>query len=156
MAFEKGFHNPYSELHEQTKYRFAEIELKRALTAITALYKPRYTPKMSALSTIYDYLVPNNLKTPEYETEFTEAFNSPYFNQPNKNEVIHYLIARGHSYNKIRSLTSAAFNTISKMKYDQPIYYPVFKQWTPDMLHKWNELKTHFNLFNEDLAHTKE
>jgi hypothetical protein len=156
MAFEKAFHNSYNELPIPTQYRFAEIEIKRALSALVTLYKPRYTPRMSALSTIYDYLTPDNLKTDEYETEFTEAFNSPYFNQPNKHEVIHYLIARGHSYTKIRNLTSAAFNTISKMKYDHPIYYPVFKHWTPDMLNRWNELKKHFNLFDEDLAHMKE
>jgi hypothetical protein len=156
MTFKKPFENSYSDLSEQTQYRFAEIELKRALSALITIYKPRYTPRMSAISTFYDYLTPNELKTPDYEKEFIDAFSSPYFNQPNKHEVIHYLIARNHSYTKIRNLTSAAFNTISKMKYDQPIYYPVFKQWTPDMLARWNELKKHFNLFDEELAHLKE
>ena len=156
MAFEKAFENNYNDLEEQTKYRFAEIEMKKALTALVALYKPRYTPRMSALSTLYDYLTPTPLKVPEYEAEFMEAFSSSYFNQPRKDEVIHYLIAKGHSYTKIRNLTSAAFNTISKLKHDNPIYYPVFKHWTPEMLHAWNDLKQHFNLFNEDLAHMKE
>jgi hypothetical protein len=156
MAFERAFQNSYQELPETTKYRFAEIELKHGLNVITTLYKPRYTPRMSAISTLYDYLTPNELKNPEYERDFIEAFSSPYFNQPNKHELLHYLMARNHSYTKIRNLTSASFNTIAKMKYDQPNYYPVFKQWTPDMLARWDELKQHLNLFNEELAHTKE
>jgi hypothetical protein len=156
MAFKREYEKNYNELPENTQYRFAEIELKHSLSAILTLYKPRYTPRMSALTTLYDYLTPDNLKTPEYEKDFVEAFNSSYFNQPNKFELLHYLMARNHSYTKIRNLTSASFNTISKLKYDQPIYYPIFRHWTPDMLARWNELKKHFNLFNEELAHLKE
>lgn len=156
MAFKREYKNNYSDLAENTQYRFAEIELKHAVNLLVTLYKPRYTPRMSAINTLYDCLTPEHLKTPEYEQHFLEAFSSQYFNNPSKFETLHYLMAKNHSYTKIRNLTGVAFNTISKVKYDDPIYYPVFRHWTPEMLKRWNELKAIFNLFNEELAHLKE
>lgn len=156
MAFKREYKNNYSELPQETKYRFAEIEMKHTLNILTTLYRPRYTPRMSAINTLYDYLTPEHLKTPEYEQHFLEALSSQYFNSPSKFELLHYLMARNHSYTKIRNLTGSAFNTISKIKYDNPFYYPVFRHWTPEMLNHWNDLKQHFNLFNEELAHLKE
>jgi hypothetical protein len=156
MAYEKAFQNHYHELDANTQYRFAEIELRNAVSSLITLFKPKYTPRLNALNTLYDYLIPKNLQNPEMEEQFVKAFSSHHFAQPGKHEVIYYLIARNHSYAKIRDLTNASFNTIAKMRFDNPIYYPVFEKWDEEILNRWNDLKTIFNLFNENLAHMKE
>jgi hypothetical protein len=156
MVFEKAFENSYHDLPIQTKYRFAEIEISKGINTLTRFYKYEPNARQKAAYTIYNAIVPNIRKIEEFESRFFDVLSSTYFNQPNKNELIHYLIIRGHSYTKIRNLTSASFNTISKMRYGLPTYFPVFNMWNEEMLHNWNDIKTNLNLFNEDLAHCKE
>jgi hypothetical protein len=42
------------------------------------------------------------------------------------------------------------------MRFGLPEYYPMFPNWTPDILLQWESVKKGFNLFNEELAHMKE
>ncbi len=156
MAFEKAFDNKYHELQQDTKYRFAEIEIARGINTLTKffIYEPNARQKASA--SIYNAIAPNSQKLPEFEDRFYSMLSSTYFNQPNKNELIHYLIMKGHSYQKIRDLTNASFNTISKMRYGMPTYFPIFTMWSEDMLNNWNSIKGNLNLFNEPLSHMKD
>jgi hypothetical protein len=156
MAFEKSFENNYNELSLQTKYRFAEIEISRGMNTLTRFYRFEPNARQKAAATIYNAIVPNLMKTEEFEDRFYNMLSTTYFNQPNKNELIHYLIMKGHSYTKIRNLTSASFNTISKMRYGVPTYFPIFNLWSDEMLNNWNDIKGNLNLFNEDLAHCKD
>lgn len=156
MVFEKSFENSYHELPQSTKYRFAEIELSKALNTLTRFYRNEYNPREKASLTLYSSIIPKQLQEPEYEDRFFKMLGSTYFNQPNKTELINYLIIKGHSYAKIRNLTSASFNTISKMRFGVPTYYPLFNGWNEEVLHNWNSIKEHLNLFNEELAHMKE
>jgi hypothetical protein len=153
MAFEKAFENNYHELPLQTKYRFAEIELSKGINTLTKFYKFEPNARQKASATLYNAIVPNHMKVPEFEDRFYTMLSATYFNQPNKNEIIHYLIIRGKSYTKIRNLTSASFNTISKMRYGLPSYFPIFTLWNEEMLHNWNDIKANLNLFGEDLVH---
>jgi hypothetical protein len=155
MPFEKTFENSYEELSQNTLYRFAELEISLAIPQLMNLYRNYNSPRQSAIATIFRSIIPNNMKYTELEEEFSSLLNSPYFNKPPKDQLIHYLLFKGHSYNKIRNLTSASFNTISKLKFGLPVYYPSFQRWNPEILHNWNEIKSTLNLFNEELAHIK-
>jgi hypothetical protein len=156
MPFEKIIVNAYHELNNPTKYRFAEIEIGKALSILTDLYRTKYQPRAAAVKTMYELLIPQRYQGAEMETQFIEAFRNQRTFNPPKAEVIHYLLVRGHSYTKIRNLTSASFNTIAAMRFGLPEYYPSFPNWTPDILLQWESVKKGFNLFNEELAHMKE
>lgn len=155
MAFEKAFDNTYHQLPLQTKYRFAELELAKAMNTLTRFFRYEPSARQKASGILFDAITPNSMRIPEFEDNFFNMLSSTYFNQPNKNELIHYLIAKGHSYTKIRNLTSVSFNTIAKMRYNEPYYFPIFTMWSEEMLNNWNEVKESLNLFNEELAHTK-
>lgn len=155
MAFEKAFENKYSDLDEQTKYRFAEIEIGKALATLTRLHRHTFSPRQKALNTILDLLIPKNRVNSEFEQLFVDAISSNYTVNPPKKEVIHYLMLKGHSYNKIREITRASFNTIAQRKIDFPRYYPAFSQWDSEMLQVWDGIKDAINLFDDELTHTK-
>jgi hypothetical protein len=155
MAFEKTFENSFAELPQSTVYRFAELEMALAIPQLMKIYRGYNSPRQSAISTLFRSIIPNNMKYNEMEEEFSNLLNSHYFNNPPKEQLIHYLLFKGHSYTKIRNLTSASFNTISKLRFGLPTYQPVFTRWNPEILHNWNEIRSTLNLFNEELAHTK-
>jgi hypothetical protein len=154
MAFEKVFQNTYHELEQQTKYRFAELELGKSIHQLTTLYRHTTTPRAAAHNLLTAALVQTTMNN-RNEEDFIHMLSSTYTLNPPKVELIHYLIIHGHSYNKIRELTKASFNTIAKMRYGLPIYYPTFPNWDEDMLAKWDRIKTTLNLFDEELAHLK-
>jgi hypothetical protein len=156
MVFEKSFENSYHDLPQSTKYRFAEIELSKALNTLTRFYKNEFNPREKASITLYSSITPKDLQTPEFEDRFFRTLSSTYFNQPNKIEIINYLLVKGHSYTKIRSLTSASFNTISKMRFGVPTHHPIFNLWDQEMLDNWNSIKENLNIWSESLAHMKE
>jgi uncharacterized protein YerC len=156
MAFEKAFENKYSELDAQTKYRFAEIEIGKALKTLTRLHRTQFTPRQSALTLLINLLVPSDKRNTDYEQRFVDAITSTYTVEPPKNERIHYLMMKGHTYTKIRELTKASFNTIASKKIAFPYYYPVFSQWNEEMLQNWNGIKDTLNIWDDELTHTKE
>jgi hypothetical protein len=154
MAYEKAFQNHYHELDANTQYRFAEIELGKALITLSYLYEHATTPRSAAIQHLLSALVPKI--QPQQEESFVQMLQSSYTIHPPKHELIHYLIIHGHSYKKVRDLTGCAFNTISKARMGLPQYYPHYAYWDQYALATWNKLKRTLNLFNEDLAHTKE
>jgi hypothetical protein len=156
MAFEKAFDNKYHELPTHTKYRFAELEIARAINLLTRLYRNNYLPRDSATRVIFDELAPKHMHTPEVESKFYEAFSPQFAAAHTKKELIQYLIVHGQSYTKIRNIAGVSFNRIANLRYGLPEYYPVFDRWEPEMLQKWNEMKHMFNLFDEELVHIKE
>jgi hypothetical protein len=152
MPFEKTFENSYHELSQATKYRFAEVEMYYAVQALTDLFRQEFSPRHSAIKTIFNIVIPKQLNIEEIEQHFFQLLAT----QPQKKEIIHYLLLKGHSYAKIRSVTSASPNLIAQMRYGLPIYYPRFNRWDEEMMQKWDTAKRHINLFNENLVHTKE
>jgi hypothetical protein len=155
MAFEKAFQNNYHDLDQNTKYRFAEIEIGKATITLSLLHKYHYFPIQKAHNIILDALAPKEEHSDIWKRDFQNALNSTSFTSPPKTELIHYLILKGHTYKRIRDVTSASFNTISGLRYGLPTYYPRFNRWDEDTLNKWNDIKATLNLFNEELAHTK-
>ena len=156
MPFEKGFKNEYHELEQSTKYRFAEIEISYAIKALYDLYRFTTSPRMTASTVIFRSIMPQNRQIPELEDEFYNTLQSTMFNVPTKPELVKYFIMRGHSYTKIRDLTNSSYNTIAKYRYGLPYYNPLFRNWDPEMLTNWNNIKSAINIFNESLAHCKE
>lgn len=156
MAFEKAFENKYSELDIPTQYRFAEIEIGKAVMTLSRLYRTQYAPRQSAINIITDLLVPKEKKNTAFEQLFVDSISSTYTVNPPKNEIIHYLMMKGHTYNKIRGITSASFNTIAMKKIAFPYYYPSFSQWNEEMLQNWNGIKDTINIWHDELTHTKE
>lgn len=156
MPFEKGFKNEYHELEQSTKYRFAEIEISYALKVLYPLYRYTTSPRMSASTVIFRSIAPPSVQIPEMEDEFYNVLQSTPFNVPQKTELIKYFIMKGHSYNKIRDITHASYNTIAKYRYGLPYYQPIFRLWNDEMLNNWNDIKRAINIFNEDLAHAND
>lgn len=154
MAFEKVFENKYHDLDQQTQYRFAELELGKAVQTLTTLYRHATTPRSASQNFLLGALVPKTTDT-QKEEAFFHMLSSTYTINPPKAELIHYLIIHGHSYNKIRELTKTSFNTIAKMRFGIPIYYPSYPYWDQETLMKWERIKSTLNLFNEELAHMK-
>lgn len=155
MAFEKAFTNQYHDLALSTKYRFAEIEINQAVKILTQFFRQEHSPRQKANDIIYNALAQNPNRDDEYYDVFQKTLLSTYFNNPPKSELVHYLIMKGHSYNKIRNLTGVAFNTIANMRYGLPSYQPIFTYWNEEALNNWNAVKHTLNLFSEELAHTK-
>jgi hypothetical protein len=156
MVFQKSFENAYHELDLNTQYRFAEIELSFAIKTLTVFHKMFPMPRQTSVNLLYKAIAPKVIQIPGFENKFLDAMNSTYVNNPPKPELIQYLIIRGHSYQKIREITQASFNTISKHRYGLPQYYPAFAHWSEEMMSNWNDIKYTLNLFNEETAHTKE
>lgn len=154
MAFEKVFENKYHDLDQQTQYRFAELELGKAIQTLTTLYRHHTSPRTNAHNLLLNALITPTMNN-QKEDSFINMLSSTYTLNPPKVEMIHYLIIHGHSYNKIRELTKASFNTIAKMRYGLPIYYPSFQFWDDETLQKWERIKSTLNLFDEELAHLK-
>lgn len=146
MAFKKTFVNTYHEMDQETKYRFAEMEINRALKLLTPIYG-----SVRALNQIIAFV---NVPV-QKEFDFREATQTHTFRFPIKKDEIHYLITYGQSYTKIRDITGASFNTIADLRFGFPRLYPIFKDWTPEMLHHWEVVKTTLNLFNERLIHSR-
>ena len=155
MAFEKAFENNYHDLPLHTKYRFAEIEIGLAINQLTPLMYGALSPRERSIAVIFDAIVPKAMDYDEEYNRFQQSMNTTYVNAPPTNERIHYLIAHGQSYKKIRDLTSASFNTIAKERYQTPEFQPIYPRWTEEMLLRWNKLSPIINLWNEELAHQK-
>jgi hypothetical protein len=154
MAFEKAFTKNYNELTDETRYRFAEIEIARTINQLRNAYQDSLQPTEMAVSFLYRAIIPKAIAYEETEEMFYRAMLASTTRQPSKKELIHYMIAHGQSYNKTRDLLGVSFNTISNAKYDTPIYFPTFMRWNPEMLYRWNTLKQAFNVWNEDLVHS--
>lgn len=153
MAYEKAFQNSYHDLDENTKYRFAELELQQSLKHLTRFNHYTDSPRTSAIAQLYKAITPYHQQSDEHESRFFQALSSTYFNNPPKTEVIKYLIIYAQSYNKIRSITSASPNTIAKERYGIPYFHPAFDMWNPEMLQSWNNLKNIFNVWGEKQVH---
>jgi hypothetical protein len=155
MAFEKREQlNFYHELSDNTKYRFAEIEMSQAIRQLSNLYKYEGNMYQKAARVIYRAITPPYTPAGNFEEDFISSVMSPQFMTPNKKEKIHYLIMKEHTYKTIREHTGASPNTISRMTIGLPEYYPVFQHWTPELLDQWNIIKTVVNAFNQPLLHT--
>lgn len=153
MSFEKTVEAAkYHELPDHTKYRFAELEIGKAITPLTTLHLFASTPRQAAQNLLLQALVPAQA-VPRKEHAFHEFLNAHSTIQPPKADVIQYLLVQGHSYSKIRELTSASYNTISKYKFGVPQLFPHYPYWDMEMLQKWNHIKKAINVFQENLAH---
>lgn len=155
MVFEKSFENNYNDLSQPTKYRFAELEIAKAIPTLSNLFSYQYQPKLYTINYLYLAVVPPHQQVEQEQADFEALLYSTNFNKPLKKELIHYLIASGHTYTSIRKLTKASFNTIADMRFGIPVYHPLFRYWTPESLDRWNQLKRSLNIFDEPLAHLK-
>jgi hypothetical protein len=151
MVFEKTFENSYHELSQETKYRFAEIEMYYAIDPLMEIFRQHPQPRDRAVSTIFQTCAPRNLQIDEVEVILFRALS----HKPPKNEVIQYLLLKGHSYTKIRNITNASPNSIASLRFGLPTHFPRFNRWDEEMLHKWNNMKKAINIFNDELTQTK-
>jgi hypothetical protein len=139
-TFQKYFEHHFDALPTTTVYRFAELEIAQAQGNLFAHMNP--VPMLI------------NILGPENPRILEEAMRSPHFRQTSKPEIILYMMYHHIPYKKIREVTGLSPNTISKYKYQGPdIYYPVFQEWTPEMLHRWRAFRQTQNLWLEKLIH---
>lgn len=138
-----------------TKYRFAEIEISRAIPYLAKLEEKRsYSQYSRVASRIYRRIQLLNLSE-QREAEFIEATQTPNFRQPSKKEIGIYLRYKNLSYKGIREITSMSPNTIAKLQFEAPFFTPVYQMWDQDMLAEWNDIKGGLNIWNEKLHHMK-
>jgi hypothetical protein len=154
-GFEKVVLNGYDQLPQETKYRFAEIELSYARKALNTLYQFESNPHYHADLLLYNILVPSEMQNKDIEELFDRLLMSNIFRNPLKQEKINYFRYKDASYQKIRDITGVAFNTISKMRFGNPTHYPVFPKWNKEMLMRWELTKPSINVFNEQTIPAK-
>lgn len=154
MPFEPHFETSKDVLSEQTKYRFAEIELNYALhNNLTKLF----TTTERAIDQLYFLLVPNEQSSQEKHSRWREILTSPTFIKPLKAELVYYFTQHGASYTFVRQRTGISPNTMQKLRtkhqLETPSFYAVCSFWTPEMLNRWDDVKHILNIFLEPLVH---
>lgn len=154
MAFEQQAEFDYDALPLPTKYRFAEMEIERALHVTThGLYQFDPDRNQKGFTFVFNLLFPL-LERNKNEEAFQEVIRTHTFKRPHKAELINYFLYHNLSYGQIRTLCGVSPNTISKYRFQlRPHYIPVFDAWTPDMLARWESIKHALNLWDEELAH---
>lgn len=150
-------YEPYVELNledldQNTKYRFAEIELSYAFNTAVRLFRRDSNNFLKAEVFVQRMVDPN--MSFEESGEFHDLINSPLFRKPGKIETIFYFRFNGVAYNKITKITGISPNTISKNKfYDYRERFPIWPRWTPERLSYWNMQKGMLNIYNQPLHH---
>lgn len=156
MPFEQLSEYDYSNLPEETIYRFAEIEINQAIKVMNQVY--RNFPDSHALANkfVYEQLFYYSERTSETQSNWAEALADRFFKMPPKFELINYFLYHHLSYTQIRKLMTASPNTISKCRFQPaPFYTAIYRHWNPEMLVRWNNIKDHLNLWHESLAHSE-
>lgn len=153
MPFEQQAEYDYSNLPEETIYRFAEIEINQAINTLNKIYRNFPDSFTLANKFIYEQLFYYSERTSETQNQWAEATADRFFRLPPKFELINYFLYHNLSYTRIRKLMVVSPNTISKCRFQPaPFYLPIYQYWNPEMLVRWNNIKNHLNLWNEELA----
>jgi hypothetical protein len=139
-------------LTKETIYRFAEIELAKAIQQLSRLFLD-IDAKERAIQLIFSYLKPD--ATYDEKQEFFNACIKYNFFNPERKELIYYFRFNNVSYGKINKLTGISPNTISKYKYDHPSLVPSWDGWDVFMLSRWDLIKDLFNIWEENVLHKK-
>jgi hypothetical protein len=156
MVYQKTITLDYSTLPEQTRYRFAEIEMSYALNTLQALFKHQHNTFQLAQRTIFELAIPKERQYKEIEDRFMAMMTSHYFKNPIKEEVIDYLRFKNVSYRDIMKITNSGPNTVSARRFEAfPNHYPLFHMWDAATLSKWDDVKGYLNIFAEKLIHIK-
>lgn len=135
------------------QYRFAEIELAFAVNVAQDLFIGSLNPRQKAITMLYDIVVPPTMREQVKEEEFQNLFLQQTFLYPTKEELTYYLKAHRMPYTRIQKIANVAPNYISKMRFTEPVFKPLFPKWNTVLLHCWNNSKKHLNIFKEELAH---
>lgn len=140
----------YDNLPLDTKLRFLEIELSAGVNTLTTLLG---TPQRAQESLIRSLAQSDH----ELYLTLTNLFNSRRFLQPTREELIQYFRYKGIGVQAVTRYAKASPNTVVGYKDKYPNFTPVFPGWKEHQhaIMEWDQLKTHLNLFNDDLIHTK-
>jgi hypothetical protein len=152
-SFQQYFEYRFNILPTTTVYRFAELEINQFLHHVHPFVNSYRQQVITTL--LVEVLFPTKAEQYEAEqNEFYQSIESRYY-KPTKQELITYFLFHHQSYRKITALTGISPNTISKNKFQSaPIIHPVYKNWTPEMLHRWRAFRQTLNLWNEVLVHS--
>jgi len=145
-----GLELNYEDLPEQTKYRFAELEIGRAIHSI-AQFIPLPNPQIIASQYIFRQI--QSTFTAEDEDNWLEVFSSWRLVKGEKEELATYFRYRNISYTNTRKAIGLSPNTISKYRFINPYYYTKYPKWDSFMLFKWNSIKSAINIWNQELYH---
>lgn len=143
----------YAGLPLHTKYRFAELEISKAIMIIADFLPNKMNVSANASQLIYRTIQTDNY-LPEHENEWTEETATHNFRLPSKEEQVIYFRYRNISYKNIREVTRLSPNTIAKARYMSVNHFPKFRRWDENMLHTWNNIKGGLNLYGQNLYHT--
>jgi hypothetical protein len=145
----------YSDLEPNTRYRFAEIEIAKAIPILVQFEdRKQYVNSANVAARIFRRIQQSNW-IPEYEEEFVAATQTYSFRTPRKEEIGIMFRYRNISYKNIRIATHMSPNTISNLHMASPFFYPVYSRWDEYMLAQWDDIKRGLNLWNETLNHMK-
>jgi hypothetical protein len=157
MPFEQYAEYDPSLLPLSTRFRFAEIEINKAISQLTKLFThdESTTALQKARNTIMDILF-TPMEKYTHEARFLDVTLTMYFRNPISYENINYMLYHHQSYKTIQKLIKVSPNTIAGHRF-QPIpnYPPIFDDWTENMLRRWNHAKQALNIWNESLVHSE-
>lgn len=132
-------------LPDYTQFRFAELEILKAIP----VFKRIFSDQEEAIKRILTTIHPNY--TPEQLENFIKATANRRFENPLKQEIISYLRLNGVPYAFIYQLTGASPTTIAKYTVTVPRYFPEFKHWDEPALVRWNLFRADLKLWTKDL-----
>lgn len=150
-----GLELNYQELPLETRFRFAEYEISKAI-GILVLFTPHPHAKVQAAENIFKLIAPGH--TEEALDEWVEVFMSAgqhRLTRLSKAEEAAYFLYRNVSYTNIRKLTGLSPNTIAKYRFHNPYSYTKYGKWDEFMLERWDRIKGGLNIWNQPLFHTE-
>jgi hemerythrin superfamily protein len=148
-----GIELSYGELPQETKYRFAEIEIGQAIYCLTP-FTVKPNAKVHTLEEIFKLI--QSTYTEDDLEKWIETFMSVYTMHATKEEKGIYFRYRNISYKNIREVTGLSPNTIAKTRFSSVYHFPKYPKWDDYMLRKWDELKKNLNLWGQNLYHMQE
>lgn len=142
----------YNDLPDTTRYRFAELEIGRAVRNL-APFIPIPNQTIVSAQYILKTICPDH--TLEDEDNWLEVFSSFHMTKGTKEELATYFRYKNISYTNIRKLTGLSPNTIARYRFVNPYYYTKYPKWDNYLLFRWDSLKQHLNIWNQELFQNK-
>jgi hypothetical protein len=145
----------YNDLDIDTRYTFAEFEIKKAIPLLHQATQIRNVTQ-TAENLVQLLKVGDPTCDMHQVQEFAQSYTHHRFGELSKMQQGEYFRFQNVPYRVIREITGLSPNTIAKVRFDSfPYYIPFYRYWTPEMLDRWNTLAKTINIFGEPLAHSQ-
>ena len=142
------------ELTQEQKYAVAEMEMKKALGALERFFAYTENPRQKAENALVEAMFPPSaFPTKEFAITFRQTLLNHFRVAPEpsdqrRREIFFYL-CQGYGQIRIRRILKTSANTIVDVKKNPPSLVPVYPDWNPDLLERWNIIKKSINFLEE-------